>query len=444
VDAFGGKGTLRRLALQGSLYEMAGYGIAQVLRLGSNILLTRLLFPRAFGLVALVNIFNQGLMMLSDVGIEPAVIQNPRGDEPAFFNTAWSIQVVRGFALYAVAIAAAWPLSAVYKEPQLLWLTVAGSASVAIVGLHSTSIYTLRRRLAVGKLTLIELGSQVASLVVMIPWAYLFPSVWPLVGGAVASALFKTVASHMLDVGYRNRFAWDPQARAAITHFGKWIFGASAVGFISAQGDRLLLGRFLGVAELGVYSIAVFLSEAASTVITRITFGVLYPILSRIRAQGDARLRDIYYRARLALDALALPALGALTMLGPLVIHILYDKRYAAAGWMLQAFAPRVAMTCILTPCETCLFSQGQTRWGFFRNLARLSWMLVALPIGWHLAGLRGLVWAVALSEVPLFFVLWPPFHRAGLLRVSLEFRAVCLYVAGLLPGWLLARMFHF
>lgn len=440
----GGKRALRRLAFMGSLYELVGYGLATALRLGGNMILTRLLFPRAFGLVALVNIFNQGLVMLSDVGIEPAVIQNPRGDEPAFFNTAWTIQVMRGFALFAIAIAVAWPLATLYHEPELVALTMVGSAAVAILGLHSTALYTLRRRLSVGRLTLIEVGAQATSLLIMIPWAYWSPSVWPLVGGALASASFKTVASHRLDVGYRNRLAWDAKSRAALTHFGKWIFGASAVAFVAAQGDRLLLGRFLGVAELGVYSIAVFMSEAVSTVITRITYGVLYPLFSRLRADGNANLRDVYYRSRLALDALALPALGALTMLAPWVVHLLYDHRYAAAGWILQALAPRVAMTCMLTPCETSLFAQGQSRWGFFRNIARLGWMLVTLPLGWHFGGLRGLVLAVALSEVPLFFVLWPPFYRAGMLRPLLELRGVGLYFAGLLPGWLLARAVTF
>jgi O-antigen/teichoic acid export membrane protein len=428
----------------GSVYELVGYGLAMALRLGGNMILTRLLFPRAFGLVALVNIFNQGLVMLSDVGIEPAVIQSPRGDERAFLNTAWTIQVVRGFALFAVAAAAALPLSLLYHEPELVPLTMVGSAAVAILGLHSTSLYTLRRRLSVARLMLVEVGAQLASLLVMVPWAYWSPSVWPLVGGALASASFKAAVSHMIDVGYRNRLTWDPTARSALTHFGKWIFGASAVAFISAQGDRLLLGRFLGVAELGIYSIAVFMSEAVSTAITRITYGVLYPLFSRLRAEGNTNLREVYYRARLALDALALPALGALTMLAPVVIHLLYDRRYAAAGWMLQAFAPRVAMTCMLTPCETCLFAQGQPRWGLFRNVTRLGWMLVSLPLGWHFGGLRGLVLAVALSEVPLFFVLWPPFYRAGMLRPGLELRGIGLYAAGLLPGWLIAKAFNF
>lgn len=434
---------LRALAVRASVFEVSAYGGTQLLRLGSNLILSRLLFPEAFGLAALVSIFNTGLVMLSDVGIEPAVIQNSRGDEQRFLDTAWTIQVVRGFLLYGVALLLAWPLALVYREPQLAWLTAVGSLSVVLAGLNSTSLYTLRRRLATGTLALIELGSQVAAVLVMIGWALLHPTVWLLVGGALAGAAFKMVASHAIPIGYRNRMGWDAAAKDAIKDFGKWILGASAVYFVSRQGDRLLLGRFLGVAELGIYSIAVFLSEAMSAVITRITHGVLYPVLSRVRLEGEARVREVYYRARLALDALSLPALGLLTVLGPWAIHLLYDERYVQAGWMLQALAFRVATSCVLIPCETYLFSTGQTRYGLFQNVTRMVWIMIGVPVGWHVLGLRGLVYAVALSELPVFFVLWPPSRARGMLRPVLELRAAGLYGVGLLAGLLLGQVLH-
>lgn len=443
ASSFGGPGRLRRLALRGSAFELGGYGAAMAIRLGANIVMSRLLFPRAFGLMALVSIFIQGLTMLSDVGIEPAVIQSKRGDEPQFLNTAWTMQVVRGLLLYAVVLLLAWPLAVLYKEPQLFPLTCAGAFSLVLQGFTSTSFFTLRRRLAIGKVTLIELGAQVVAVALMMPWAYLRPSVWPLVGGHLASYVFRVAASHRMQVGYRNRFVVDPEARKAIVHFGKWVFGSSSLFFLSRQADRLLLGHFLGVAELGVYSIAFLLSDSVSTVTTRLAHGVLFPMLSRIRLEGEERLRDVYYRARFALDALSLPALGALTMLGPWVVNLLYDRRYADAGWILQAFALRVAMMCVLTPCETLLVALGMSRYGFFQNGLRFVWMVLAVPAGWHFYGLPGIVWAVAASEVPIFFLLWPACRRVRMLRLALELRGAGLYLAGLAVGWLLSRVLH-
>jgi O-antigen/teichoic acid export membrane protein len=403
-----GKGALKRLALRGSAFEFLGYGTSMVLRLGTNVVMSRLLFPDAFGLAALVMIFTQGLIMLSDVGIEPAVIQSEHGDEVGFLNTAWTMQAIRGIVLYVIVLALAWPFAVLYREPQLFGLTCVAAIGLVLQGFTSTSILTLRRRLSIGTINAIEIASQVAAIAVMIPWAFLRPSVWPLVGGHVVSCLFKLVASHFLEVGYRNRFARDPAARKAIVHFGKWVFLSSAFFFLGRQADRLILGRLLSVAELGIYSIAVLLGEAGSTVATRIAHGVLFPVLSRVRLEGQERLRQVYYRARLFLDALFLPALGLLTMLAPWLIHLVYDRRYEAAGWMLQFFAVRVAMYCVLTPCETLLVALGMSRYGFYQNAVRLAWMAAVVPVAWHFLGLRGIVWAVTTSEVPLFLVLWP------------------------------------
>jgi O-antigen/teichoic acid export membrane protein len=424
--------SLKAAVLRGSALEVAGFGAAQVMRLGSNLILSRLLFPQAFGIAALVQIFNQGLVMLSDVGIEPGVVQSKRGDEELFLNTAWTMQVTRCFGLWVCSWLLAWPFSKFYGEAELLWMIPVGSFSVFASGLASTYLLTCRRHLRVGVLQAIELGSQVTGLMIMLPWAYFRPSVWALVGGGVGAAVVKSIASHIVALPTRNRFAWDPSARQAIVHFGRWIFGSSALGFLSRQSDRLLLGRYMGTAELGIYSIGLFLSDAIGMLVVKITHGVLYPLFSRLYREQPDRLQEVYYKARLVLDASGLVVAGSVCVLGTRIVHLLYDARYAQAGWMAQILCVRVAMTCVLTPCETCLFSMGQTKYGFLQNVGRTTWMIAAIPLGFHLWGLKGVVWATALSELPVASVLWPPFSRLNMIRWSREALALMFFAGGL------------
>ena len=102
--------TLRQRVIVGSAWTLASFGLAQVLRFGSNIALARLLSPEIFGLMALVNLFLRGTQMLSDVGIGPSVTQSPRGESPAFLATAWTIQVTRGVLLALMCLALAKPM----------------------------------------------------------------------------------------------------------------------------------------------------------------------------------------------------------------------------------------------------------------------------------------------------------------------------------------------
>ena len=427
---------LRGLLLRSSAYEMIGYGASQVIRFGSNLILSRLLFPEAFGLAALVNILNQGLIMLSDVGLPTVIIQSERGDDPRFLNTAFTWQASRAAVLWITACLCAVPMALFYEEPMLKQLIPVGAMSVLLLGVRSTAYYTMRRRLTLAPLMLIELASQAAAVAVMIPWAKYRPSVWALVAGTVVSALAASVGSHMLRVGYRNRFAWDRESAQSMFHFGKWIAGSSMLTFASAQGDRLILGHYMGAATLGVYSIAVFLSGALGEAITRITHGVFFPAYSRVRSDGTERLRQVFYRTRLAVDGLVIPALAGLTALGPFVVHLLYDKRYADAGWMLRVLAVRVAIASLSAPAQFCLFALGQSRYGFFLNLARALGLVTVVPLGFHLAGLPGLIWAVTLSEVPALLVVYVGFTRCGLLSIKHELRVPVFFAGGLGLGY--------
>jgi O-antigen/teichoic acid export membrane protein len=208
--------------------------------------------------------------------------------------------------------------------------------------------------------------------------------------------------------------------------------------FASQQGDRLLLGRFLGAGTLGIYSIAVFLSGALGEATGRITHGVFFPAYSRVKAEGTERLKAVFYRTRLVVDALVLPALGVLSVLGPTVIRILYDDRYAAAGWMLRVLVIRVALSALIEPYQFCLMAIGESRYGFFLNLSRTVALIASVPVAYATFGVTGLVWGVALSEIPALIVVYAGFSRHGLASPLHEARVPVFFVTGLGLGWIL------
>ena len=437
------QGGLRSRLLRGSAFEMIGYGLSQLIRFGSNLALSRLLFPEAFGLAALVNILNQGLVMISDVGLPTVIVQSERGDDPRFLNTAFTWGAGRAVVLWLIASACAIPMAFLYHEPQLKLLVPFGSLSVLILGLKSTGYLTLRRRLHLAPLMMLEVASQVAAVLAMIAWASFDKSVWALVLGTVVSALVTMVGSHMLPVGYRNRFEWDRESARSMFDFGKWVAGSSMLTFASGQGDRLLLGQFMGAGTLGVYSIAVFLSGALGEAITRITHGVFFPAYSRVRDEGLPRLRQVFYSTRLAVDALVIPALGGLTVLGPTVVKLIYDNRYFDAGWMLRVLSVRVAIAALSAPYQFCLFAIGESRYGFFLNLARTIALVVGVFVGYQLGGIAGLVWGVTFSEIPALLVVFIGFVRHGLASPLHELRVPVFYAAGAGLGYLCLLVLH-
>src|SRR6056297_894581 len=108
---------LRARAIRSTALTVFKFGGANFLRLGSNLILTRILFPEAFGLMALVAVFLTGLKMFSDFGLNASIIRSARGDDPIFLQTAWTVQILRGIMLWLISVMLAGPVAAFYEEP---------------------------------------------------------------------------------------------------------------------------------------------------------------------------------------------------------------------------------------------------------------------------------------------------------------------------------------
>ena len=427
----------RKKALAGSVWTLFGYGGAQVIRLGSNLVLAHLLFPAAFGVMALVGVFMQGLQMFSEVGIGPSIIQNRRGDDPAFLNTAWTIQVVRGFALWIFSCLLAWPAAAFFgrNDPmagQLLYILPVIGVSSILGGFNSTAVFSLNRHLQVGKATLLELVPQLVSVIAMIVWAWLSPSVWALVGGWLFYSIVRLLMSHYLNRPMRNRFVWESAAAQDLMRFGKWIFLGTIVAFLSGSLDRILLGKLLTLEELGIYSIALTFARVGIEVSTRLSHTVLFPILSR--SQDDpVTLVGQSIRAR----GLILLAGGALVcgfaISAPAFFRLLYDQRYATAGTVAQWLAILVWFTIVLSSMERVPLALGHPRALFVSNLLTTLGYAIAVPAYWF-AGLPGFILGIAAGSLfaHLVLLLWVPLRRDDMLRQTVLYSLVFGLYAGI------------
>lgn len=409
--------------LRSASWLMLSYGSGQALRLASNLILTRILFPEAFGLMALVGLVTVGLAMFSDIGLGPAVTQNPRGDDPDFLDTAWTVQVIRGFALWAGAAALALPMASFYDEPQLaLYLPIAGMA-LAVAGFNPMRIETAYRHLLVGRLTSLELLSQFIGIAGMVVLALLTRSVMALVLGSVLQALAKLVLTQLFLPGRGNRFSWEPQAAQELVHFGKWIFLSTAFWFVSSQGDRAILGKFLTLESLGLYNIGYFLASFPYLLGLAVNQRLMMPVY-RDRPAGDAP--ENFRKQRLLRSALTggiLVLLAVMALAGPALTGFLYDARYAASGPIVTLVACALAPAAIVMTYDQAALAAGDSRGYFLYSAARATAQVALILAGVIHFGLAGAIVAMGLSVLMVYPVLvwlsvkhrvWDRLHDLG------------------------------
>ena len=177
--------------------------------------------------MALVNVLIQGLHMLSDAGVWICVVQSPRGEDPKFLQTAWTVQVVRGFYLWLASFVIAWPAAWFYGEHILLYFIPIVGVTSAISGFNSVSMFLQNRRLALFRLALIELCSYAIPTGTALALMPIWPSVWLLVLSGVGSALVQLTASHLILPKSQHCFRWEPAAAKELLGFGPLGFSVS-------------------------------------------------------------------------------------------------------------------------------------------------------------------------------------------------------------------------
>lgn len=423
--------------MRGSALTAGSYAIAQGLRLVSNLILTRLLFPEAFGLMALVSVFLVGLAMFSDVGIGPAISQSKRGDDVGFLNTAWSIQVLRGGALWLATCAFAWPAAQIYEAPELLALLPAAGLTLLISGFNPTRIDTANRHLLLGRLTGLDLAAQVIGIVAMVVLAEAMQSVWALVLGAIIGSVAKLLLTHFYLPGPRNSFRWEAAAAKDLIHFGKWIFLSTACGFLLSQGDKAILGAYLPLDQLGIYNIGYFLASFPVLLGGAVSSRIMIP-LYRDHHPADspvnfAKLR----RLRVVLTGGMLGLLALMAYVGVPLVGVLYDARYAQAGAIVVAIACLQMPLVIGMTYDQAALAAGDSRSYFWVIAAKATVQTSGFLIGAHFAGLGGALLAqgLALAAVhPLIIWLarrhraWDGWHDAGFALLALALMAAALW----------------
>lgn len=383
---------LKRRAFSGSFWTVLGFGGQKALQLASNLILTRLLFPEAFGLMALVTVMLVAVTMFSDVGIRPAIIQAKSANNLDFLNTAWTLQIIRGFFLWGVLCAIAYPASRIYGEPDLFPLLCFCGISAVAEGFRSINIILAERELKLKKVMLIKLVAQVVGIVSMVSLAVMTKSVWALAIGTLCGLLAELILGYATIHGHKHKLCWDTAFAKQIFHFGKWIFWSTTFTFFSGQGIRMIEGHFVSTKILAMIAIAGTIAWMFGELIERFMGNILFPALSRIYHEEPQKFAPLLIKLRTRLMFATAPLFGVVSLLSVFIIDLLYDDRYAFAGQVLCILAINSAIRTMPQIYQSALLAQGKTRLHFYTVGILAFWNVSGLIAGYHLAGIFGML----------------------------------------------------
>jgi lipopolysaccharide exporter len=413
--------------LKGDLFATAFSFFAQAaIRLGSSLILTRILRPDAYGIITILLSIVFVVEMLADIGVTLFIIRDKNGEEPRYLNTAWTIRILRSMVNCAVLIVFAPAISSsIYNIPVLASPLRVFSLWFIIAGLESMSFPLAIRRKRARILMYSELASLSLSAAFTVTYCMYSRDYWGMVYGTLLNRLLLTVSSHFFYREFRPRLFFEWAAAKDILGFTKFTMPSSMLTLALSQFDKIIFLRLFNLQLLGIYGLANNVAGPVESLISKLSQTVLYPRVSHNFRADPKTSSSKYYTENVKLFAsmLVLPAVvgGG----GQLLISALYPPRYALAGSVVQALMVRAALLSLASPAEDLLIATGEYQVILVGNALRAVWMLVASLSAYYFFGFLGFIYGVALSGLPpLIYYLWLQ-KAKGMLIVRYEFYKV-------------------
>jgi PST family polysaccharide transporter len=317
-----------RKTRQGLSWTAGGAIASKVVRLAVLAILSRLLAPTDFGLVAAVMVVIQLGSLIKDLGVGLALVQRKDLD-PEHVEAAFMLSLLFGIGLsVAIAIAAA---------PIADFFDMEGSVSLIRVlgllfffrGVGLVPSFMLKRAMRFKALTILDFLGYVAGSILSVTLAFHGYGVWSLVWGYMLET-----AVNVLMLLYLSppplTFQPRPRHLRELLGFGLGKSLAGIGNYLATQGDYIVVGRVLDKTQLGLYQRAYDLVRFPANVFSTVAGSVLFSAFARVQDDFE-RLARAYRRAMFASALVLLPTSVALIVLAPEVISILMGDQWGFA-----------------------------------------------------------------------------------------------------------------
>lgn len=350
------KHSLGTRTLRGMFWSYGSYVGTRGASLLATAVLTRIITPGDFGLVALAGTFMTFLDMLQGLGVGNALVIVKAEEVEAQAETAFTVSAIVGLALSLITAALSPAAVALFHQPRLYAVMPALGATFFIYALGSTHYALASKRMDFRSRTAAELADALVRGGVGVTLALAGFGVWSLVIGYSAGNI-------AMDLVLWRLVRWRPRLRIARQHLRSLLsFGGAitAVGIMAAflaEFDNLVVGRVLGVTKLGYYSIATKLPYLFIISLAGVAGDVLFPAFASLEGEemGPAFLVSLRYTAMVAL-----PLTAVLVVLAEPITLAVFGPRWGPAVAATQVLCIWAVMSPISMVCGNAFKSRGR------------------------------------------------------------------------------------
>lgn len=393
--------------LRTALLILSGNAAASVLLLARNLIVARLIPVSDYGVAATFAIAMAVVEMASALGLQQQIVQARDGDDPEFQKALQGFQVLRGVAGGAILFLLAGPLAAFMGIPEVAWAYRVLAVVPVLNALQHFDIHRLNRQMVFGPLILSRAVPALVAVVSVWPLALWFGDWQVMLWSILLQAAAGVLASHLV-AERPYGLVFDRAVMGRSLRFGWPLLANAVLMFLIFQGDKIIVGRELGMEALALFAMGMTLTLTPTLILAGSASNFFLPQLSRldrsIPAEADRFNNLAMAVLQLHLVFGLLLVLGICLLGGP-IVGVLLGAKY-------QALVPLLLWLAVLQSCRafkggpsTVGLARARTENAMVANLSRVFLLPVAWVAATELGNVQVVIWIAILGEASGFFV---------------------------------------
>jgi O-antigen/teichoic acid export membrane protein len=368
-------------------FAIRGIGIV------STLILARLLVPEDFGLVAIATVIWGLLDTLGEFNFDVPLIRE-RKTERYHYDTVWTLNLIKGLVVSCLLAALASPAAGFYEDSRLEMILYVLAPASLLRGLENVGVVDFRRNLEFHKDFAYNSLLKFGAAAVAIPLAFALRDYWALVYGLIAGAAIRVVLSYIM-----HPFRPRPSFRVAREYIGfaKWLLLSGIISFFTDSADRLILGKLLDAASVGVYRMALEISTMATAQIIMPIARALFPGFSKL-SDSKEEMRTHFLQSLQVIGALVIPVPLGIWVTADILVPVALGDNWLAAIPLIQILGFYGLFRATSGLNDPVLLALGRVK---MRAALQATWLLAIVPglaLGGYYMGIEGATLGITLA----------------------------------------------
>jgi PST family polysaccharide transporter/lipopolysaccharide exporter len=369
--------------------------VGQFIGFVRSVTLARLLAPKDFGLFAMALTIVAAANALTTIGSDRTIIANKfetRDELKAHLDTVWSAELIRRIIVTLLVSLSAVPIARFYRQSELKAIIPLMACAGLVQGFQNIGLVLLQKEINFERVFWFDLAVNLGGALLTIALAAVMQNVWALVFGMLLTTTMGTALSYVFHP-FRPRVKFERVALIQASHFAKFAIVFAVASYVSNMADNVMVGRLLGTAALGNYSLAFNIASAPIIIVFSVS-AVLLPAYAEINTQKPAMLQAALTKSFNITLIILLTVAVPVFFFANEIVQLLFGARWTSAGSVLRILALVIPLRGLTMLTSTVFWSTNRAREvALVRVLDAVVFLAALYPLVSR-AGLPGVAWA--------------------------------------------------